>query len=114
MLQRRRRYSVNPAWLDAEGNPIAPDLIVRPDVAPDTANQGLLSSLSEADLEETNLFVYRVLNPNVPPGRLEKKLLVDFNCNSRNVCQVHSVTDQRLTRPRTGLVVQLRYLLNHQ
>jgi hypothetical protein len=51
---------------------------VRPDVAPVTSKQGLLSSLSEADLEETNLFVYRVLNPNVPPGRLDKKSTCGF------------------------------------
>jgi hypothetical protein len=51
-----------PGDLDAEGNPIAPDLIVRPDVAPDTADQGLLSTLSEADMEATDLFVYRVSN----------------------------------------------------
>ena len=45
-----------------KANPILPDLIRRPDTLPDTRDQGLLSSLSEDDMQQTDLFVYRVSN----------------------------------------------------
>jgi hypothetical protein len=52
-------------WLDGnqtnpDGTPRAPDLTRLADTAPDFTNQGLLQSISAADLEKTDIYVYRV------------------------------------------------------
>ncbi|MCP4995283.1 MAG: hypothetical protein GY934_16125, partial [Gammaproteobacteria bacterium] len=48
--------------VDENGNPVAPDLIKQADTQPDWKHQGLLKSISEEDLRETDLYVYRVSN----------------------------------------------------
>jgi len=52
----------HPDDVDDEGNPIAPDLIREPDYIPDTRDQGLLKTISQTDLEESDLYVFRVSN----------------------------------------------------
>jgi hypothetical protein len=45
---------------DAEGNPLNPDLTRLADTPPDFSDQGLLQTLSEDDLAQTDIYFYRV------------------------------------------------------
>jgi hypothetical protein len=56
------RYPANEAqpYVDEAGNPIEPDLQRLPDYEPDFEDRGLLRTISQQDLEETDIYVYRV------------------------------------------------------
>lgn len=51
-----------PGDTDATGTPIPPDLIRQTDTVPDTKDQGLLTHISEADLKDTDIYIYRLSN----------------------------------------------------
>jgi len=116
------RYPANeaPPYVDEAGNPIGPDLQRLPDYEPDFEDRGLLRTISQQDLKETDIYVYRVstgqlvverqgLSPNQileQDGRFYYRILLPGP--RAGYARVSRVTDVTGWQAQAGLNEELR------